>query len=986
MHGKFFLKLFLLLMWSGCLGFSQESPLPSSPVPENQKQIDRLIMQMESWPLQEAQKAANMLIEKGNEALPSLIAALKAGKPPFREGAAYCLGKMKAAESFPFLQQAASDRRLSTRISTFFTAMALIDRDRAYETILTFLESTNQTGHTPAYNALRSMTVKDHFPLLQNSFKRSQSYKARKYIVQLIGQIEGSQSIDFLLHALGDSSAYVSYEAARILANMDLQEVLDKVTGQMETGDKRLKGYFLLILVMQEERYGKKLLKEDWIPSLIASIRSDDPFVKGTAAISLVSLGFSTDNKEVVEVMDKYLVPVLIDVLAAKVYYKDYLSLRETGYRKMVQLTGKDLGPSMDKWWEWWHTASVHFRAIRLLKGISIEEAKGMTLEYSHLGPLESRYVLFLASPTEAKEKRASTRVVVLNWEQTSGLLERLRKMKFFELQAEYGQKQVNASYRLKLTLKNLKKEVTVYGLQAGALKPASDYLSEMMEKNEWQSYWDSSRHPDWTEWYEGEEKWFRETNDPDLRSRRMKRMILSAYGWMKPQERETAAARFLELMEKDNWLPKTLIEWALFHIRSEMEINSSNESLIRALALSKDTFAINPLIEFLILNYSARTRPSLVFLMENLEKKAVVDYLKHPNGHLRSISAEILGKGTPEELIVLYLIGLMKDERVDVRQSAISSLGNFKAKLAWEPLLQMARKSEENMAVRQSAVMAIAKISPSESAPILLDLLQSREAALRSAIAQALGEIRESLTVKTLLSLLHGDSSPIVRQMAVESLLKIGGNEVFEGLFSLAKKGIHAQPRILAIGAMSRMGSPRASDELASLLEEPDEIRLEAAIALSELYDKRAIPTLISLCDHEKQGNLVRKCLERLTLVNFPEQDKMAVKKRYEDWWRIHHHLSTRQWLFDALRIREYNVTPLLDYLLDGSEGPGVIDVLIEALGDRDWHIRAVSCYLLEKFTGQSFGKIYYYTGEKKSSEIARAWKKWQKQNAEKK
>ena len=180
-----------------------------------------------------------------------------------------------------------------------------------------------------------------------------------------------------------------------------------------------------------------------------------------------------------------------------------------------------------------------------------MEEAKSMSLEYQNQGGIDIQNILFLASHLEAKDKKGFKRVIVLNWDRTVELLNLLQKIKFFDLKNEYGDKQIATWHKLKLAIKNNKKEVTVYG-DTLVIAPVISLIEELVEESVWQLYWDSSQNPDWNKWIIQEQSWFAGNKEPNVRTQKLKQMILAAYGWLKPEEREQAGNNFLALMEKN--------------------------------------------------------------------------------------------------------------------------------------------------------------------------------------------------------------------------------------------------------------------------------------------------------------------------------------------------------------------------------------------------------------------------------------------------
>lgn len=642
---------------------------------------DSLVLELKNWPLANAKKAAATLISQKEKALPFLMMALKSAEPSVQEACAYCLGEIKEKEAFPALLELASKKEMLPRSETIFVSLIKIDPDLAYEKIIALFKDTSYNRHDAAYKALSSITNKKHLAFLEEMFT-SKSYKTRKLGIQLATHTKNSQAFDLFIQALKDDSPYVAYEAMNILAKIPSESLQKKLLEQFSSVNRRFLGYVVLTLVLQEDRLEKKLFNSDVLPFLIRSVRNNsDLFAQGAAACALVNIGFSSEEPEVIELMDKHLPAVLMECLSGKVYFRDYISLKEIAYSKLKQLTGKDLGYYMEKWWAWWHTESHRFRAMRLLKGLTQEQIKGMVLEYQQQGSIENKKILFLASANKNILTSEDSSWVVMSREQTSEMADLLRKIKFFQLQPEYGAKQPLSWQSLELKLENLHKRVVVYGKESGPIEVAIAFLLHIAKENSWQSYWDSSKEPDWEKWYEGESQWFQEVKDVKSRSQRMKRIILDSYGWLKPKMREKAAEEFLDWMQKDNELPLNYIQWVLFHIRSEMELNRSTEALIQAVALTKDPAAIAPLCDFLVLHFSSKSRALLIKLMEQANPKLLLQYINHPSPYLRSVACEILGKRESQELHILYLTALLKDDNMEVRQAAISACMKRKLK-----------------------------------------------------------------------------------------------------------------------------------------------------------------------------------------------------------------------------------------------------------------------------------------------------------------
>lgn len=980
MHCCRYLLVFLIIPVLCLHAQTPEQETPEAIAAEQSKQLEMTIGELKNWPFSGGQKAAELLVSKGKVAIPFLLLAVKKDEPALRAGAAHCLGKLKVAEAFPVLAETARDPKMSAHLTTLFAALVQIDSQRAYPFLLEVLQTKVQTGHNAAFQAISAITKVDHLPLLQ-PLLQAKSTSTRKYAVELLSLIDHEECEELLIKSLSDQAPAVAHHACTLLARKDSPRITTKLLALANHVDKRARGYALMALVMLEDRSGKKLFDQEWISQMLLCVRHDDYFVRGTAAVGLVNAGFYTDKEEIVRLMDAWLVPVLLETMAGKVYFRDYVALRPLAYQKLTQLTGMDLGPDVEKWWAWWHTYSNRFHAIRLLKGLTIEDARELWWEYRLAGGIEQKHVILVASPAKAKitERKGNTQLVVLDEEQTARFLNLLQQTKFFDLQTQYGSAGPDVvQHTVEINIKNQVKKVVVYETAGGPLAPLLLEMESLLQANCWQFYWDSYQEPDWLGWYQREAEWFRTTQDPLLRNRRIKRSLLSAYGNLSVQQREPAARELLELMRQDNWLPLSAIELALFHLRSETGIPIRSELMLQALALTKETRAIHPAVEFLLRNYSPQARKLLLQLLSQVEKGLLLQYIKHPNHHLRGVAAEALGKRPADEIVVLYLIGLLKDDSIEVRQNAAGALGDLKAKTAWEALCKVSEDKQENVALRQTAILTLPRISAEEALPLLLARLGENDVDLRSSVVQAIGSVGGKTAMQTLIALLRGDPAREIRQIALNSLVQQKEPGVAEQLLQLARQNISLDSRIFALQGLAQLRVPAVMDGIAALLTDNEEdVRIHAALALAQCGDSRAIPVLLAAFTNRRYSVMVRKTLEKLTLVAFDERDEVVVQNKYQEWWRDNASLSPRQWLFAALSRKNYDVSLLLDYLL-GNADPAAIPVFIQALEDRDWFVRAAACRALQELSGQNFGAIEPYTGQQTTQAIRKAWQDW--------
>ena len=948
----------------------------ASLTPEKKAKIEKWLKQLPNWPSGAGKKAAAYLVRQGKVSIPFLILALKEGKPRLQVASAYCLGKLKAKEALPYLAQIAENRHMISRLDILFTAMVKIDEEYTYPILLKFLKSSIHSGRYPAYSMLSGVTKPHHIPQLKALLK-SPYAGTRQYAIQLISQIKNKTAIEILVQAMGDKSPQVASRAAKFLGQRDTDFVRKRLISLASDVDRRLRGYAILALIMQEDRFKKKLFSDIWVPTLLSAFRNSDPFIRGTAAVALVNVGFATKDQAIIDIMDRQLPPALIDTIAGNVYFRDYVSLRPFAYRKLKQLTGQDFSGNLSQWWKWWHRNRRAFKAIRLLRGIRLVEAKDMYLEYIRNGR-DSKHYLLLANPNKDKLSKPGIHTVFMAWSQTVEILNFLNNIQIFQFKEVYGEADPNlVSHTIKLKIKNQIKKITVYGQNSGPLENLIREIERLVRLNRWQLYWDNYQYPDWEKWYRLNEGWFDRVLQKKLRWRRMKRMILSCYSWLRPEKRNQAAEEFLTLMQKDPYLSRGAVDSAMLHIRSESGFPLRNENLIRGLAYTKDTLTSIHLLKFLLRSYSKKAHKLMVFILDKHKKEFLLQYLKHPNPHLRSASLEVLGKHSPDDVTILYIMSCLKDKNAEVRQAAASTLGKLKVKIAWEQIAKMAKNKEEDIRVRQDSLEALSMISSKKSLSILLEVLGENDSRIRAAVARSMGKLGGRIAIQTLIGMLH-DPSYKIRQIASDSLVKLKSRFVIKSLLRIAKAKGSIKVRISALKTLSRIRSRKAILRLTRLLEDrEEEIRIHAALALANFYRKKAIPVLIAELRNLRHGFVIRKQLEKLTFQSYKGRTVSAIQSRYNDWYRLYKHLPRKQWFFKALRARGYKVVLFLDYLLD-PRSRKVIPLLIAALNDKDWYIRASASYYLYRITRKSFGRIYYYTGNEETEKIRLAWQNW--------
>ena len=188
--------------------------------------------------------------------------------------------------------------------------------------------------------------------------------------------------------------------------------------------------------------------------------------------------------------------------------------------------------------------------------------------------------------------------------------------------------------------------------------------------------------------------------------------------------------------------------------------------------------------------------------------------------------------KEEPRKYLERLIFETLRDDDLDIQNAALDALrriykqGDRKRLISQ---LQKAIKSGDNRD-RHSAHWVfghLGKDDPTTLVPILVKLLDHRRTETRLNAVKALGEIGSEVAIPALAALIESGSAkwkrdreePEVRQLAVESLGKIGGAAVPELVKIVENKG--SSLRVDAIRALATLGDDKVVEPLLDALRE---------------------------------------------------------------------------------------------------------------------------------------------------------------------
>lgn len=209
---------------------------------------------------------------------------------------------------------------------------------------------------------------------------------------------------------------------------------------------------------------------------------------------------------------------------------------------------------------------------------------------------------------------------------------------------------------------------------------------------------------------------------------------------------------------------------------------------------------------------------------------------VKNQNPHVRIHAVRALAEVGNPSVVPILLGALNFDDVPEVRRGAAEALGRLGDPSARKHLVRILKDQAEEVSVRASLIKALSKIGTFADIPVLLSLLRDPESTLRFHSAIALGAIKDPAAATGLLSVLETDRDAQVRGAAAQSLGELGHTAASPALIK-ALTDVHSRVRAAAARALGQLQVAQAKEPLKQALKDQDEhVRAEARQALDRL------------------------------------------------------------------------------------------------------------------------------------------------------
>ena len=268
-----------------------------------------------------------------------------------------------------------------------------------------------------------------------------------------------------------------------------------------------------------------------------------------------------------------------------------------------------------------------------------------------------------------------------------------------------------------------------------------------------------------------------------------------------------------------------------------------------------------------------SHTFPALLFFiaLTGCSGKGVEDYiadLSHPEKTVRlqaSYELVISGPAAVEALLRHAADG--SDSLQFISAQILGRIGDKRG----IPLLRQFARSPNDF-VRREAILSLGQMGdPSIGAFLLVALASDKEAEVRSAAAQSLGNLRDTLAVSPLAQALK-DPAPLVRQQAVAALHRLWTPRAEAAILSTLQDRDETV-RYIAVQSLGKHRVRAALNHLHKALRDTSIwVRTEAARALGGLGDTSAVEDLVRvLKQHDGPDHqAARAALQELTGLDY--------------------------------------------------------------------------------------------------------------------
>jgi HEAT repeat protein len=972
-------------------GADAEPARPEKPPEPPKSDLQKAMDSLAGWPSPEARSAVDWLVARWTEAKPALLAALGARPSDGRllPGAAAAFQRAGDTEGLPVLLAAVREPKGWRAAAEVIDAAVALDPVGLRDRLLPLLSVPCSAVVERAARAVRPALGPEDAPRLLD-LAGSKSASTRRAALGLVSEVDLAAARVALLRALGDPAPEVAQAAAAILGTRGDASLRADLNAAARGTDARAGAYAVVALSLLTDGLGTSAMDDATVAAILGSrgLRSADPLNRAVAALALADIGYRTADPVVDPLLEKEVVPALLEVVAGARFFPDLVTLRPLVLSRLRRLCAgtEDLQTSPD-WSAWWESRTGTFVARRVLTSIPPGSRGALRLRVAGPAAGTAGPAVYAASAAEVPSAGgAGGRFVLLSPEEADRAARAVEESGLLTLPEPSALGEA-ASLEVAVDVGN---RGHVLRFPAGAAVPPGiegllRVLAEVRAANRWQRYWDHRVAPIFADFVAGERPaWAAGGAADGDRATRLLRLASGAAVDLPEEDRLDTLQEMLQSPTLRGALrPEDASALASLAV-VDPRLGASGEAALRVLAAAGRPEGLSCLRARLETTDTPAERSALEGILEETFAAAppglVLDAAAQGEGvAVRCAAVRSLGGRGGDEAAAKAVLAATSAPEAPVRAAAYRALGRLRLADAGTAL-RFALENETETAAKAGAIEGLGSLGGADVVPVLGRASQSPDPRLRAAAVRALAATREPEALPWVLSLLSSDADPGVREESDRAVRSVGGDRAREALRSLAlDRRRPGEIRVRAIEGLGVLGAEQSGADLHALLEDPDaEVADAAAFALAWVRDGDAAPRLLEALRAGRSPARTLRCLELLSLESFRQvKDREEAVALYTGWYELSRPRGPRGWLAEALTTRGFADASIRGFE-DGKDPRAAVPALLRALAERNWALRRAANLELRRISGKDLGEIDPWTPEEKALAIATAWGEW--------
>ncbi len=968
---------------------AEEPKAEPEPPPTPEQAVSRAL---EAWPAPEARDRARALAARyGEPDVRAAILGLLRRRPVdvrLASAAAFVAAEAGDGEVAGDLSNLLRDRTLWSRAGDVMDALVRLDASRANARLLALLDVPSTVFLAQLAQVLAPRLAPADLPALLEAAARPLP-STRRTALTLAADLDGVAARPALEAALADPSAEVAATAALLLSAATDEAAGTALNALARGPGDRRAAFAALALTRAAERTGESPLEPGTVAALIGSrgLRSADPAVRILAAICLADVGYLRPDPAVDPLLEKEIVPVLVEAVAGLRFFSDLPALRPLALERLLRLTEGTGGlRTAPEWGAWWESHRDGFVARRVLTTIAADGVASFRISVagSSTGPAGTG--TFAADGAGAPPTGGARGAwIVLSAEERTRLVAAVVAAGVLAAPEAYGSDGAEGALSLEVGAGHRRRRVRWGRAEAipGEVGALLDLLGAIRAANGWQSLWDRTVASTFEGFVEAEGPFWRGDAGEPARAARWTALSVGA---ARDAMDEAHRAEILEaLVAAPGAEPRLTAEHAAVLASFAAvgdRLGRSGVAALRVLAAARRTEGLSPLRMLMGRPADAGlAEPILVETLARVPAEAAVAAAADgaspgvQRAALAALSRREDARGFATEAVRVAL----RSDDGDVRGAALRALGTLRTDDALT-LLTGAVGTESDPAALEGALEGLGALGGAAVLPHLGRALHSPEARTRAAAVRGLAATGEPEGLSMVLAMLQGEADPAVRASAEEAVRATGGERARELLRSLALDGRRdAEARLRAVEGLGVLGAEPSAADLRGLLSDPVGVVADsAALVLGWVRDGAAAPRLLDALREGRQTARVLRCLEVLSLESFRgARDRDEMVRLYTGWHRVMGERGPRGWLADALAARGHGGESLQAFGA-GGDLRAAVPVLLEAWPGADWYLRRALDLELRRASGRSVGDVDPWTSDDEVARMLAAWREW--------